>query len=47
VPIGFPGDKLELKGAPEKSLDGKYLIARVRTVIASAVPTHEVTVVRA
>ncbi len=46
-PLGAPGDRLELSGAPEKALDGKYLIARVRTLVATAAPSHEFTVIRA
>jgi hypothetical protein len=46
-PVGFPGDRLEISKAPEKSWDGKYLIARVRTRITSSRPVHEITAVRA
>jgi hypothetical protein len=46
-PLGLPGDQLDLSAAAEKALDGKYLIAKVRTVIASASPSHELTLIRA
>ncbi len=44
---GLPGDCLELKSAPEKSLHGKYLIAGCRTSVRSSMPLHELTLIRA
>ncbi len=45
--LGFPGDRIEWKGAHDKSSEGAYLVAAVRTRVASACPLHETTLVRA
>lgn len=46
-PIGLPGDRVELKGLPEKALNGKYLVLALNAQVASSAPTFDVTVARA
>lgn len=45
--IGFPGDRVELKSPHDKSSEGAYLVASVRTRVGSARPIHETRLVRA
>jgi hypothetical protein len=44
--VAFPGDQVDFGWTAKTALKGKYLVQKVFTQIRSAIPSHEITLVR-